>query len=1175
MSSGRPKRKTRFNKTSKEDDNSTKRTPPNPHLASQQPSPKHPPDGADSDLGAKAASPAAEARPDSPEPTCSICLGKVENKSFTDSCFHTFCFVCLMEWSKVKAVCPLCKQPFKSIIHNVRSIEDYDQYHLKPEDSGSFGNPDGRRFRYRTTMTLTRHIQRPEGHSSLHILQMPFARRSHWAQDRAAATSNFRRRVYTNGMRVERVETAAGRPSRLRNITPEFFTRYPASTHRLVPWLNRELNVLLHHHENHVQFVLELIMDLVKRFHIQSEEFLEHIQPFFGRRTDHFIHEFYHFARSPYDMISYDRFAVYNEVQTPVETVEDSSDSSEGNDSDVILLSPENQNAAAAQSNNDDSSPNNRPSAYNSLLTTHNPEPPAERRHQFEWDLTPLLSRVRHFLTSANDTSLSGWDSPTPGPSSIFAERPRAASPTPVIINDAKSEDERRKPHNSNGESPSSGSVYESHSHKSEDTDHEDIIIVGYDKPWASRTPIQLSSDDDNKDFFQKNAESRRHKSSRQDRSSKRHRSGSHKRHRDESHSDHRSYTDKERSDRHLLIDSGSHYSSRHHRNYESSGSHSRSNRRSRSGSSTRPRSRSSRSRSLSHSKRSTSKRRWSSKFVPRTESRSPRLSLKLRLCKASHSRDSSVTTESNYDRSREVSKLSSAHRRSSSESVEFLVEKKRKKKHRKSKKHKKHKKHKSQHHHRRHHRHQDESSGSDVEIIELDNQSNNEEEAKKYKKNPTGHKKSSKTAKSSDGLLSDPASGVDAEPTTSSAGSAQPASQSVNNENASSMGMSQPRPLSDSVEDAVVTVGGTSSSSNSITVSSPESIFNSVLSWSRATVSGDGLTFFDRVNSKLPDFVASSSILPGIASVLPALRNSEDTPMNNSLEMDSSRINEHRNEKDYRSGFATSNSLYESRTKHYDDNNENIECNNSQYGHDILDIQTLSDNLYTYTPADDLDTSPPQLQFDNITPSAASETTQGIPGESDGQDHQSDPSTHDEDLTFNTPSSSCFAKTTKNSISENPDIAISNSNNHPFATQSSETTHEMESLETVPRSPESNDDSVAGPFIVGPLISASDPKCRDDELDRHVSMDYEGEAPVAPPMDKSTHRSPAENLLVVPPMGQSAHVSPTDLSVASPIDQSAHVSPTEGLSDRTLSLTSTSALSLPRLGNIFEEESD
>lgn len=69
----------------------------------------------------------------SPPPNCSICLGKLVNKSFTDSCLHQFCFGCLLQWSKIKTECPLCKQSFTSIIHNVRSEKDYDQYHVPRE----------------------------------------------------------------------------------------------------------------------------------------------------------------------------------------------------------------------------------------------------------------------------------------------------------------------------------------------------------------------------------------------------------------------------------------------------------------------------------------------------------------------------------------------------------------------------------------------------------------------------------------------------------------------------------------------------------------------------------------------------------------------------------------------------------------------------------------------------------------------------------------------------------------------------------------------------------------------------------------------------------------------------------------------------------------------------------
>src|SRR4051812_47190509 len=38
----------------------------------------------------------------SPE-KCPICLNIPDDRSYTDSCYHEFCFVCLVEWSKVKA----------------------------------------------------------------------------------------------------------------------------------------------------------------------------------------------------------------------------------------------------------------------------------------------------------------------------------------------------------------------------------------------------------------------------------------------------------------------------------------------------------------------------------------------------------------------------------------------------------------------------------------------------------------------------------------------------------------------------------------------------------------------------------------------------------------------------------------------------------------------------------------------------------------------------------------------------------------------------------------------------------------------------------------------------------------------------------------------------------------
>lgn len=89
---------------------------------------------------------------------CSICLGRCCNKCFTDACMHFFCFTCLVEWSKIKAECPLCKKPFRSIIHNVKSENSYDEYLVQnagsrlidfTDEGLNIFLQDSRRFRYR------------------------------------------------------------------------------------------------------------------------------------------------------------------------------------------------------------------------------------------------------------------------------------------------------------------------------------------------------------------------------------------------------------------------------------------------------------------------------------------------------------------------------------------------------------------------------------------------------------------------------------------------------------------------------------------------------------------------------------------------------------------------------------------------------------------------------------------------------------------------------------------------------------------------------------------------------------------------------------------------------------------------------------------------------------------
>ncbi|XP_077537976.1 E3 ubiquitin-protein ligase Topors-like [Haemaphysalis longicornis] len=291
-------------------------------MATARPSPprghvRRPPNGRDSGTSAVKVGPtdATPERPSSrntasPEDSCAICLGAPENKSFTDSCFHTFCFACLAEWAKVKAECPLCKQRFKSIIHSVRSLEDYDQYFVNelqraPESVADYYD---RRFRYTTTMTAGWREEVIMRQHQERVRQATIAAQSRRQQarfiPRGAITSAERQELY--GLDLWAVPSY----SHFRESSPRFYRENPACTHRLVPWLNRELNALIPS-QSRVRSTMDVIMSLILAYDIRHPAFASALRPFLDQYVEHFVYEFYLFATSVHDMVGYDRNTVY------------------------------------------------------------------------------------------------------------------------------------------------------------------------------------------------------------------------------------------------------------------------------------------------------------------------------------------------------------------------------------------------------------------------------------------------------------------------------------------------------------------------------------------------------------------------------------------------------------------------------------------------------------------------------------------------------------------------------------------------------------------------------------------------------------------------------------------------------------------------------------------------
>lgn len=130
----------------------------------------------------------------------------------------------------------------------------------------------------------------------------------HWNRRRAAGTTEFRSEIYRRNLYVE-PESVADLTGRYRETSPEWYRNNQAQTHRLVPWLNRELNVLMSTNPVQVPFVINFILVLVQRCEIHSQEFRDQLVPYVGNRASHFQHEFRHYARSTFDLVGYDRNA--------------------------------------------------------------------------------------------------------------------------------------------------------------------------------------------------------------------------------------------------------------------------------------------------------------------------------------------------------------------------------------------------------------------------------------------------------------------------------------------------------------------------------------------------------------------------------------------------------------------------------------------------------------------------------------------------------------------------------------------------------------------------------------------------------------------------------------------------------------------------------------------------
>eukprot|EP01116_Phalansterium_solitarium_P022057 TRINITY_DN7145_c0_g1_i2.p1 TRINITY_DN7145_c0_g1~~TRINITY_DN7145_c0_g1_i2.p1 ORF type:complete len:401 (+),score=102.25 TRINITY_DN7145_c0_g1_i2:80-1282(+) len=236
------------------------------------------------------------------EPICPICLGEFSNQCLLDQCFHRFCFECAVQWSKMSTTCPLCKRPFDSLIHDVRSEVEYKRHFVeRPAAKPKPTVPPGR------SVVVVDDPVRDFMQASASRPRQQQRRPSDDTTSAAGAARALRRAVYLRRLRAVPFAQSPSVPM----FTVRALRQAPAHwQQRLRPWLTRELEAVLD--EADVDVLVVFLISLLQQHELGSAEVQRELRDIVYDYAPAFTHELAVYANSPYDLASYDRLVQYD-----------------------------------------------------------------------------------------------------------------------------------------------------------------------------------------------------------------------------------------------------------------------------------------------------------------------------------------------------------------------------------------------------------------------------------------------------------------------------------------------------------------------------------------------------------------------------------------------------------------------------------------------------------------------------------------------------------------------------------------------------------------------------------------------------------------------------------------------------------------------------------------------
>ncbi|KAJ2109313.1 hypothetical protein GGI16_000779 [Coemansia sp. S142-1] len=224
---------------------------------------------------------------------CPICLQHVTSQSYTEPCYHQFCFACILQWCELRTRCPLCNNDIVAL------------FQRHPDSDIVTRTPIGDLLpRNSAASTSTAYRRRPYART--------YGRDAVLEQADEQLGMRKRVSVYTHRL-LRRLDLGASASRRTRPSQVASLLCVEIDSARCRQWIVRDLKAMLG--TDDVEFIEALVVAMVKEAGSLDFEQMpgrETIAGLLGPRVSQFFEELAGFVDSSLDMRTFDKYTVYD-----------------------------------------------------------------------------------------------------------------------------------------------------------------------------------------------------------------------------------------------------------------------------------------------------------------------------------------------------------------------------------------------------------------------------------------------------------------------------------------------------------------------------------------------------------------------------------------------------------------------------------------------------------------------------------------------------------------------------------------------------------------------------------------------------------------------------------------------------------------------------------------------